>query len=156
MGAMKRALVVLLLLVAACSDDGDAKRASTTSTSSPPSTSATSAAPAAACLTFEEVDRGASVAVMGVFDCDGRPLTVDGEPAAFPVGGTVTHGEGLRCEADRLIVLSAVSDDGDTYQATETTYEVRHGTLVRTEAAGRTITAAEVQPYYELDCPPAA
>ena len=43
--------------------------------------------------------------------------------------------------------------DGETFQATETTYEVRDGELVRSEAVGRTLTAEEAQPYYELDCP---
>ena len=155
---MKRALLVLVLLVAACSDDGDDKSALTTSTSTSTSssTSTTAAAGEDTCFTFEEVDRGASVTVMGVFDCEGTPLTLDGEPAAFPVGGTVTHAEGMRCEGATLVVLSAVSDDGETFQATETAYEVSDGALVRGEAVGRTLTAAEAQPFYEIDCPPPA
>jgi hypothetical protein len=147
---MKRAALVLLLLVAACSDDDDTKAAgTTTSTTATPSTTAA----AATCFTFEEVDRGASVTVFGVFDCEGEALRLAGEPAAFPVGGTVTHAEGLRCKDGDLVVRSALSDDGETYQAVERTYRVQDGELVQTGEEGSTLSAAEVQPYYEIDCP---
>ena len=155
---MKRALLVLLLLLApACSDgDDDEKAAPTTSATSTTTTepSTTSSATAATCFTFEEVDRGASVTVFGVYDCEGEPLTIDGEPAAFPVGGTVTHAEGLRCEDDQLVVLAARSDDGETYQATEQAYDVRDGALVPSDGVvASTLSAEDVQPFYELDCP---
>ena len=137
---------MLVVIVAACSDGDD--KSSTTSTTT------TTAAPAeAACFTFEEVDRGASVAVMGVHDCEGNPIELDGKAAAFPVGGTVTHAEGLRCEDDGLVVLAARSDDGETYQAIERTYAVDDGELVLDGESGSTLTAEEVQPYYEIDCP---
>ena len=153
---MKRALLAVVLVIAACSDGGDddddKAGAGATTTTTTATTTTTDAGPEA-CFTFEEVDRGASVTVLSVSDCEGNPLLLDGAEAAFPVGGTVTHAEGMRCEGDRLVVLSAVSDDGETFQATETAYEVRDGELVRGEAVGRTLSADEAQPYYELDCP---
>ena len=149
MGAMKRVALVVLVLVPACSDDGDKSGAPASTT-----TTTTAAAPAeAACFEFQEVDRGASVTVYGVFDCDGSPLQLAGVDAAFPVGGTVTHAEGLRCADDGLVVRSALSDDGETYQAVERTYAVEGDELVLEGESGSTITAEEAQPYYELDCP---
>jgi len=149
---MKRAAIALLLLAVACSDDdGDSGEKSAATTTS--ATTATTAPADAACFTFEEVDRGASVTVFGVYDCDGEPLTLDGAPAAFPVGGTVTHAEGIRCEDDALIVRSALSDDGETYQAVEKTYAVEGTELVLEDESGSTIDAEAAQPYYEIDCP---
>jgi hypothetical protein len=150
---MKRTLLVVVLVVAACSDGGDDEKAAVRTTTTATTGTTTTTADVDACFAFEEVDRGASVTVLSVSDCEGNALLIDGQPAAFPVGGTVTHAEGMRCEGDGLVVLSAVSDDGETFQATETTYEVRDGELVRSEATGRTLTAEEAQPYYELDCP---
>jgi hypothetical protein len=157
MVTMKWTLPLLLVLLLACSD-GDDKRATatTTTTTTPtapttPTTEVTAAA--AACFTFEEVDRGASVTVYGVYDCDWNPLELNGEPAAFPVGGTVTHAEGLRCEEQQLVVLAAASDDGETYQATETSYRVEGNQLVPTgEVASGVVTGADIAPFYELDC----
>lgn len=151
MGVMKRVgLIVLVLVVAACSGDDDDKSGAPTSTTT---TSTTTAPAEAACFAFQEVDRGASVTVYGVFDCDGSPLQLAGVDAAFPVGGTVTHAEGLRCTDGELVVRSALSDDGETYQAVERTYAVEGDELVLEGESGSTITAEEAQPYYELDCP---
>lgn len=156
---MKRALLVVVLLVAACSEgDDDDKAAATTTTATSPSTSSTTAtvegdAESGLCFAFEEIDRGASVTVVSVSDCDGNPLRIAGEPAAFPIGGTVTHAEGIRCEPNHLVVLSAVSDDGETYQAVEKTYAVEGDELVLTGETGSTVDAEDAQPFYELDCP---
>ena len=159
---MKRALLVVLLLVAACSDGDDQdgeKAAGTTTTTTASSTTSTSTTTEpedgnGLCFAFEEVDRGASVTVFSVSDCDGVPLRLDGEPAAFPVGGTVTHAEGIRCEEDHLVVVSALSDDGETYQTVEKSYAVEGDDLVLTGEIGSTVDAEGAQPYYELDCPP--
>ena len=149
MGVMKRLALVVLVLVAACSDDGDTSGAPASTTT----TTSTTAPAEAACFEFREVDRGASVTVYGVFDCDGSPLKLAGLDAAFPVGGTVTHAEGLRCTDGGLVVRAALSDDGETYQAVERTYVVEGDELVLEGESGSTITAEEAQPYYELDCP---
>jgi len=145
------AFVIVVASLVGCSDDkADAPVAT------PSTVSTTTEAPdvAPGCFTFEEVDRGASVTVYAVRDCDGRTLTIDGAPVALPVGGTVTHGEGLACTDDgRLVVKAANSDDGLTYQAVDTTYEIDGTTLVEVDVAAASIEAADVQPYYELDCP---
>lgn len=143
---------VVLGVVAACSGDKSAAPA----TSAPPSTAAAAVGPdvATGCFTFEEADRGASVTVYAVRDCDGRPLTIGGSPAALPVGGTVTHGQGLACtDRGALVVKAANSDDGVTYQAVDTTYQIDGTALVEVDETSSTIDAAEVAPYYELDCP---
>ena len=151
---MKRAAVVtlLLLVVPACSGDEDGKESAvTTVTTATMPTTAAEAEPL--CFRFEPIDSGASVTVVEVRDCEGDVLTLDGAPAAFPVGGTVTHAEGLRCEDDALVVLSALSDDGLTYQTVDERYAVEDGALVLTGEEAATKEAAEIEAYYRLDCP---
>ena len=103
------------------------------------------------------VDHGASVDVVSLFrGCDLEPVTLDGATAALPIGGTVTHGDGMRCDGDRIVVLSATSDDGETYQAKQTTYRIEGSSLVVTATKAATIEAQRepdaLRPYYELDC----
>ena len=70
---------------------------------------------------FVVVEPGASVALVGVFQWQGACMLarltgpVGAEPSLFPVGGTVTHLDGLACGGGGLNVLSATSDDGSTY-----------------------------------------
>jgi hypothetical protein len=77
---------------------------------------------------FVQVGSGASVALIGIFqyqDCALVRITGPAAPdaAAFPVGGTVTHLDGLSCEGvaggQRLIALSATSADGTTYTTSD-------------------------------------
>lgn len=105
------------------------------------------------------VDHGASVDVVSLFaetDCTITAITLDDAPAAFPIGGTVTHGDGLACRDGRYEVLSATSDDGATYQATSKTYRLDGTALVQVDTAASTIEA-KAEPdalgaYYQLDC----
>ena len=174
-------LVLVVLLVTGCGDDDDdeprAAAATTTSTTAtapddcegadPVPVTAVGGEPAeiaatAGGLTLAVVDHGASVDVVGVFttvDCAFTPVEIGGDAATFAVGGSVTHGDGLRCEDGRITHLSATSDDGETYQATTVTYEVRDTELVEVDRQASTIDAqadpGTLDPYYRLDCSPA-
>lgn len=147
--------MLALGLLASCSDDdgGDQRAQSATTTTTTP----TSTASVDCELTTDVVDTGASVDVVAV-RCDGQRLTLDGQPVAFPVGGTVTHGEGVRCDSEsgRVTVLSATSDDGTRYDATAVTYAVEDAALVEVDRHTSTIDATTepgtLDPYYRLDC----
>jgi hypothetical protein len=174
-------LLIVLSLVACSGDDGSQHAAGTSTTRSTSTSSTTEASsstsscgassptPTAADGTSAAVvgtigdvqlaivDHGASVDVVSLFrGCDLEPVTLDGATAALPIGGTVTHGDGMRCEDDRVIVLSATSDDGETYQAKQTTYRIDGTSLVATATKAATIEAQRepdaLRPYYELDC----
>ena len=172
MRSLSAALLLLALAACGTDDDDDGSPAvSTTTTASDPCPGGDPALPPAADgspaevvaatgnLRLAIVDRGASVEVVSVFrldGCDVRQVEVGGQPVAFPVGGTVTHGDGIRCRGDRLVVLSASSDDGETYQATTVTYEVEGTALSEVDRAASTIEAGEdpetLRAYYSLDC----
>jgi hypothetical protein len=86
---------------------------------------------------FVLIGAGASTSLVAVFqyhDCDLVRLTGPSttEPATFPIGGTVTHLGGLRCDGvsggSRLVVLTADSTDGTSYQTSDQ--------LLRIEGAG--------------------
>jgi hypothetical protein len=75
---------------------------------------------------FAVVGQGAATASIGVFRLEActlsRVLGTTGAPSEFPVGGTVVHGSGLRCEQVgdqvRLLVLEATSADGTAFTGT--------------------------------------
>lgn len=174
--------LVAPLAAAACSDGAGPRAASattTTSTNRPSTTTevavdcpdgdpappeAADGTPAeivavAGRLTFAVVDRGASVDVVSLYrtvGCELVPLSLAGTAAAFSVGGSVTHGDGIRCDGGEITVLSATSDDGATYRATATTYRVEGGDLVQVAERDETIEAQEdpdgLGAYYRLDC----
>jgi hypothetical protein len=104
---------------------------------------------------------GASVVVVGLFQFVECALTrvsfESGSAAELPVGGSVTHADGLACTGDRLVRLSATSDDGETFAATATRYRVDGNTLVELGAEQTTLTRgvddAEIERYYDIDCP---
>lgn len=104
---------------------------------------------------------GASVVVVGLFqfvECALARVSFEaGQPAELPVGGGVTHGDGLACTDESLVVLSATSADGETFTATETTYQVDGNTLVELGAESATLTRggddAELERYSTIDCP---
>jgi hypothetical protein len=173
------AVLVLTLLVACSGDDDDGPRAaSATRTTRPTTTTSESTTTAVACdlpppkaadgtdaqvvatvgdVQLAIVDHGASVDVVSLFKgCDGAQVSLAGAPAALPIGGTVTHGDGMRCENGEYTVLSATSDDGQTYQAKTTTYRLDGTALVETDTDASTIEAQQdpdaLRPYYELDC----
>lgn len=110
---------------------------------------------------FTTVGSGASVDLVGVFrevGCDlVRLLGPNGVPAAFAIGGSVTHGGGLACENGHLVQLTATSDDGETYQATRTPLTLEGTKLVagtpETKALHRGADDAEIPAYYTVNCP---
>lgn len=111
------------------------------------------------------VGSGASVNVVGLFqfvECAISQVTDEaGRPVEFPVGGTVTHGDGLRCtagpEGAGLTRLTATSSDGVSFSTTDTRYRVDGNTLVEVGSNSgtldRDIAGAEVGRYYTIDCP---
>lgn len=111
------------------------------------------------------IGAGASVTVVGLFqfvECALTPVLLpSGEPAELPVGGTVTHGDGLACAASgdslRLVRLTATSTDGETFVTDDTAYRVDGNTAIEVDSEGEMLTSgadgAEIQRHYALDCP---
>lgn len=164
-------LVVVSLALVACSDDEEPQprpRAAATTTSTaaavacdePPRASDGTAAEVVGetgGVQLAVVDHGASVEVISLFrGCPPEPVRLDGAPAAFPVGGTVTHGDGMACVEGRFEVRSATSDDGATYQAVTRVYRLVGDDLVLVDEEASTIEAQRdpdtLQAFYELDC----
>jgi hypothetical protein len=105
------------------------------------------------------VDRGASTSAVGFYQltgCDLVPLRRHGEAnlAAFTVGGTVTHVDGLQChrQGDQVQVISddGTSEDGTTYQSTQQVYTVANGELV--PHGGPTALPGTAAPLDHIDC----
>ena len=171
---MRRAAAALLLLVAACSDDGDdgaVERTTTTTllTTSSSSTSTTCAPPSDDAVAVVDLDgdgvderwvpagRGASVEILALEHVDGcttEPVTVDGVPAEFAVGGTVLLLQGVRCDDGQVVHLGATSEDGETYTTLDIVYELRGGELVRVDDRTGTLSASDpdLQAYSSFDC----
>lgn len=168
-------LVGAFVLLAACSHDDGKERAASATSSTRRSTTTTercaspSPTPTAVDGTTAEVvatvgdvkmavvDHGASDDVVSLFEgCNLTPVSLDGATAALPIGGTVTHGDGIRCAGGEFIVLSATSDDGETYQAKAITYRLENHALVAQRTRASTIVAKQdadaLRAYYELDC----
>ena len=87
---------------------------------------------------FVQVGSGASASLVGVFQLIECTLTrlvgpQGAQPSLFVIGGSVTHLDGLRCDGtaggQRLIRLSATSEDGVSYQTDETPLQVQDGTF---------------------------
>ena len=85
---------------------------------------------------FVAVGSGASDTLVGVFQLTNCTITrltgpQGNAPSNFPIGGSVTHLDGLRCDGtaggQRLVQLSATSDDGVTYRTKETRLTVASG-----------------------------
>jgi hypothetical protein len=170
-------LIVIAALLTSCSgDDDDKEPAKKTTTTTVATTSTTVCSPAptlpaatdgsaaqlvahAGDVRIAIVDHGASVDVVSLFvplDCELQPATIDGSPAALPIGGTVTHGDGLGCAKDEFEVRTATSDDGATYELTATTYRLEGTELVQIGTLSHTVHAEDdpeaISVYYRLDC----
>lgn len=106
---------------------------------------------------WAQVGTGASATIVGVFvveGCDVLPVQLDGRPAEFAVGGTVTLLQGVACQGSTVVHLGATSDDGVTYTTLDLTYELRGAELVRTDERSRTLTAddPELASYSDFAC----
>jgi hypothetical protein len=114
---------------------------------------------------FVQVGSGASASLVGVFQLIGCSLTrlvgpQGTEPSLFAIGGSVTHLDGLRCDGtaggQRLVHLSAASNDGIAYDTKETRLQVQAGKFT---PLGPPITATvdggdpALQAFSALDCP---
>lgn len=114
---------------------------------------------------FVQVGSGASAALVGVYQLRDCTLTrlvgpLNQQPSLFAIGGSVTHLDGLRCDGasggQRLVVLSATSDDGITYKATETRLQVEADHFNSLEpATSSTVDASDprLRSFSNLDCP---
>jgi hypothetical protein len=114
---------------------------------------------------FVEIGSGASDNLIGVFqliNCELTRLTGPGNtaPSSFPVGGSVTHLDGLRCDGSaggvRLVQLSATSADGITYDTSETRLQVQAGQFGPTNppvTASVDASDPQLQQFSTLDCP---
>ena len=88
---------------------------------------------------FVAVGSGASTFLVGLYQLTAchlvRLTTAAGStPAELPVGGTVTHLSGVRCDnvsgGARLVQVSGESTDGVTYTTSEQAFDVTDGKLV--------------------------
>ncbi|MBW3610721.1 MAG: hypothetical protein KY438_04230 [Actinobacteria bacterium] len=99
---------------------------------------------------------GASVVVVGLFqfvECALSQVSFEsGQPAELPVGGSVTHADGLECTDGTLIRLSAASADGENFSTTETRYRVDGNTLVELGTEAATHPTLEAR-YSTINCP---
>lgn len=115
---------------------------------------------------FVVTGAGASVVVVGLFqvvECAITPVSFEaGEPVELPVGGGVTHGNGVLCtgggdDGARLVKLSAMSPDGEVFTTTDTSYRVDGNTLVEVSTESATLDLAgdsgQLGSYYTLNCP---
>ncbi|MEY2430824.1 MAG: hypothetical protein QOC92_549 [Acidimicrobiaceae bacterium] len=113
---------------------------------------------------FVEIGSGASDSLIGVFQLIGCSLTrLTGPqgtaPSQFPIGGSVTHLDGLRCDGSaggqRLVQLSATSSDGVSYDTKETRLEVQDGKFTATANVTDKLDArdARLQEFSTLNCP---
>lgn len=77
-------------------------------------------------LAYGRVFSGASTEFIGFFyldECEIRHATVDGAgEATFGRGGGVTHLDGITCVDDGVITKSATTEDGTSWEYTETRY----------------------------------
>lgn len=112
---------------------------------------------------FVVIGSGASDTLVGVFQLTNCTITrltgpQGNAPSSFPIGGSVTHLDGLRCDGSaggqRLVVMSATSDDGFTYQTKETRLQVASGHLTPDPPVTDTIDAQDprLQAFSSLDC----
>lgn len=72
-----------------------------------------------------EVDVGASTTIVSFFylaGCEVFEATVGTGTARFPIGGGVTHLDGLHCTPDGFYTTSATTSDGTTWEYAETSY----------------------------------
>ena len=114
---------------------------------------------------FVVTGAGASVVVVGLFqlvDCTLTPLTFpSGQTVELPVGGGVTHADGMACtdgdDGVHLVRRSATSTDGESFTATETGYRVEGSTLAEVRSERQSLDlgedVSELGQYPTLDCP---
>ena len=113
---------------------------------------------------FVAIGSGASDTLVAVFqftNCTINRLTgpQGNAPSNFPIGGSVTHLDGLRCDGtaggQRLVQLSATSDDGVTYDTKETRLTVANGHFTPDPPITDHVAAQDprLQPFSGLDCP---
>lgn len=104
---------------------------------------------------------GASVVIVGLFqfvECTlARVSFPSSQDVELPVGGGITHGDGIACSDGALVRLSATSTDGETFTATKTSYQVDGNTLIEAATLTTTLTRAAddeaINAYYVIDCP---
>ena len=113
---------------------------------------------------FVAIGSGASDTLVGVFQLTGCSIArltgpQGNAPSTFPIGGSVTHLDGLRCDGtaggQRLVQLSATSSDGVTYTTPETRLTVANGHFTPDPPIADTVNAHDqrLQPFTGLDCP---
>jgi hypothetical protein len=110
---------------------------------------------------FVNVGFGASDSLVGLFSLTGCELArvsiaPSTEPAIIPIGGSVTHLDGAQCRDTKLVLLTATSSDGATYQAKAQTYRLQGSSLVPDGDPQLTTLGGsnpDLAPYGSLDCP---
>ena len=113
---------------------------------------------------FVVIGSGASDTLVAVFqfkNCAIVRLTgpQGNAPSNFPIGGSVTHLDGLRCDGiaggQRLVQLSATSDDGVTYNTKQTRLTVTDGHFTADPPVTDSVPAQDprLEAYSSLDCP---
>ena len=105
-------------------------------------------------VAFAVVGSGASADRVGLFvfrDCEIVPVTLSGEHAVFPVGGSVGEGHGIECREDGLVAMVARSRDGRTYTTEQTVYRLEGTALVEVDhVEGTTLDNRTAEPFVRL------
>lgn len=106
---------------------------------------------------FLETAEGASTQFATPYRFDGTTLVelqLDGGPARLGIGGSVTHGDGFRCQGGLLEIRQAESTDGTTFTVRADRYAVRRTqlVLVGSSTSRGTQGSPAVQSAYTADC----
>lgn len=109
---------------------------------------------------FASVGAGGYATLVGVWRAGGfcqlTRLTVNGQPATFPVGSSVANRSGLRCVGGTALqILDAKSTDGTQYTGTIANYDMTGNTLVLANTSPpQTLGAGDpnLAPYGAFTC----
>jgi hypothetical protein len=109
---------------------------------------------------FASVGSGGYATLVGIWKsggfCQLTRLTVNGQPATFPVGASVRNRSGLRCVGGTAVqVLETQSTDGSQYTGTIANYDVVGNTLVHANTSPPQVFAAAdpgLRPYGAFTC----
>lgn len=86
--------------------------------------------------------------------CVEVPVLLEGVPAQFAIGGTVTLLQGVRCDDGLVVHLGATSEDGERYATLDVSYELVDGELVRVDDESGELDASdpELRDYSSFEC----
>lgn len=98
-----------------------------------------------------KVGSGASTDIVSPFvfrQCQLQRVELNGAPAEFPIGASLTHAEGLQCIGPNVGIerFDTTSSDGSTYTGTSETFTIDLSTPAPSLVAGATTPVSESDP----------